>query len=390
MEAPPSRNSAVSLLRTAPETNLTHTCASSFDSHWDYFPQKVRFEYSTQLKVEYRASYKVVDFVPNTPSDVPSRYILYQCGTPRPSGYPGAAFLEVPVQRAVLNNSAFGSAITTLGALDRLYGVNDLDAFSSPEIADAGKQGRLRQFGTRGPSTIEVATAINPDVVFLFFSASPVFNLHPALHRMGVGAVPLAEIFETTPLGRAEWVKLLALFFNEEALANTRIDAAAARYANLTALAREAADRPSVLLGFLIDRDTWAAAGGHNNLAQLVRDAGGTYFLPNDTTAAANHRMPFESVMQLASGTKIWIGSNGLNRVRSKTALARATPQLATLTSVHEGHVFALDRNLLKSRALPYASESLTQPDVLLADFISAIHPELLPGYQPVFLRELP
>ena len=389
VQAPPARHRVYTALQGAPKRNLIRSCPDRYDSRWDYFPEKVRFQYSTQLTVSYHRSYKVIDFIPNLQANLPLRYVLYQCGTPRPQGFGGATFIQVPVQRAVLNNPSFGSTVEALGVIDRLYGVNDLDAFTNETILKAGQEGRLHQLGTRGPSTIELATAIDTDVVFLFYSANPTFNLHPALFRLGVGAVALGDIFETSPLGRAEWLKFFALFFNEEGIANVHFDAAAQRYLELADRVSHTAERPSVLLGFASSRDTWTASGGHNALAQLVHDAGGRYFLQNDDRPAANLRMPFEKVMQLAYGASFWIGSNGLNRVPSKCDLIRGTPMLEHLSAVRIGHVFALDSNMLKSEALPFADGSLDKPDVLLSDFVSVLHPGLLPGYRPVFIREL-
>jgi iron complex transport system substrate-binding protein len=63
---------------------------------------------------------------------LPLRYVLYQCGTPRPKGFDGATFLEVPLQRAVLNSPVMGSTVEALGVIDRLFGVNDLHQYTTP------------------------------------------------------------------------------------------------------------------------------------------------------------------------------------------------------------------------------------------------------------------
>jgi hypothetical protein len=38
---------------------------------------------------------------------------------------------------------------------------------------------------------------------------------------------------------------------------------------------------------------------------------------------------------------------------------------------------------------MPYSDQSLDKPEIVLADFVSALHPDLLPGHRPVFLRKL-
>lgn len=389
VEAPPARQRVKTVLTAAPQENLARSCPDRYNREWDYFPDKVSFQYSKQLSVSYRGSYKVITFAPSIHPELPLRYVLYQCGTPRPAGFDGATFIQVPVQRAVLNSPTLGSTVAALGVLDRLYGVNDLDQFTNPAILRAGEDGRLLALGTRGPSSIEKATTIDTDVVFLFYSANPTYNLHPVLRRFGVGAVGLGDIFESSPLGRAEWGKFFSLFFNEEKRANTHFDAAARRYLALVARAGSVSDKPAVLLGFPWTRDTWTASGGGNCYAQLVRDAGGQYFLSDDRQPVANLKMPFEKAIQLSSNTTIWIATNGLNWIPSKRELLRRLPMLENIFPVYGGSTFSLDSNTASGEALPFVDSSLDKPDVLLADVISVLHPELLPGYQPVFIRKL-
>ena len=134
----------------------------------------------------------------------------------------------------------------------------------------------------------------------------------------------------------------------------------------------------------------WTASGGGNFFAQFVRDAGSQYFLAADRRPAANLRMPFEKAVYLSSRSSFWICGNGLNRVQSKRELIRKIPMMENLFAVHSGRVFALDSNRSKGEAISYVDSSLDKPDVVLSDLISVLHPELLHGYKPYFIRELP
>jgi cobalamin transport system substrate-binding protein len=390
VQVPPPRVRQFTALSAPPAENLNRSCPDVYVPEWDYFPDKVSFEHSTQLKVTYHGHYKVADFVPSILQNVPLRYVLYQCGTPRPKGYEGATFLEVPLQRAVLNNPVMGSTVEALGVIDRLYGVNDLEQYTVPSIVKAGEEGRIHSLGTRSPSSIELATTIDTDAVFLFYSANPIFNLHPALRRLGVGAVAIGDIFESTPLGRAEWSKFFALFFNEERRANEHFALSAQQYNALASRARREKHKPVVLLGFSWTRDVWTASGGRNQYARLVEDAGGEYFLADDSQPEANVHMPFEKAVYRSERAPIWISHNGITRIPSKAALLRQMPLFAGLFTIERGRVYALDSGAGEGEAVPAGDSSLSQPEKMLADFVSVLHPELLPDYRPVFIRELP
>ena len=368
--------------------NWTEHCPSSYDPARDYFPEKTAFVYSTQLKVEYHSNYKVVDFLPTLHLHDPLRFVLYQCGTPKPIGFAGAQFIEVPLQRAVLNEPAFGESVAELGVLDRLYAVNDAEAYTNQALNEAIQSGRIRALGTRYGSTIELAAAADPDAVFLFYSAAPNANVHPALVAMGVHGIPMGNHFERDELGTSEWLKFMALLFNREGRAEQLLAPRIARYKRLKELASRTLVRPKVMMGFPQNNDTWTAVGARNAYAQTVRDAGGSYFLENDETSL-NKRMQFEAALDAANDARLWIGFYGVNRAANLKTLLKPVPQLATLGPVRHGSVFATDAHMQANRAFPFSDQSLDHPDEVLADFVWAVHPELLPDYQPVFMRQL-
>jgi iron complex transport system substrate-binding protein len=275
-----------------------------------------------------------------------------------------------------------------LGVLDHLYAVNDAEAFTSPELNEAIEDGRIRALGTRYGSTIELAVAADPDIVFLFYSAAPNANVHPALVAMGVHGIPMGDHFERSELGRSEWLKFLALFFNREARANAILAPRERRYQELLQLAAGAKSTPTVMLGFPLNAETWNAVGAQNLFAQLVRDAHGRYFISNQE-ANSNVRISFEKALDASDDASVWIGLFGVNRVADKKALVKPNPQLASMGPLRHGHVYAMDLGMTQHRVFPFSDQSLDHPDDILADFIHAIHPELFANSKPTFLREL-
>jgi iron complex transport system substrate-binding protein len=373
---------------SSPATNLTGGCADRYDPNVDYFPEKVEFLYAKQLRVSYHGNYKVVDFSPTVHTQETFRYVLVQCGTPTPTGYTGAHVIEVPAGRFVLNDNSYGSVVVKLGILDRLVGVISLLAYTTPEILARGRAGLVQEVGSRSHSSLEPTLAVDPDLVFLFYSAYPNANLHPQLRELGVEGAPLAGHFEPHPLGRSEWVKFLALFFNRERRAEELFEPAAARYEDMARRAADSAQRPEVLLGFPTSRDVWTLSGGRNFMARLVWDAGGHYFW-QDQEAASLVTADYERVLDEALPAGVWLGGYGVTRVGSRQKLVGNDPRLAFFTPVERDRVYAADRGMDERMAIPFADQSLDKPDVVLADIAAALHPESLPGRQPVFFRKL-
>ena len=200
--------------------NLSERCVSNFDSSVDYFPRKTRFLHSAQIEVSYHGYYKVVSFTPAVDNKEALQYALVQCGTSSPPGFPPARVIEVPIRRFTTANHSILSAVTLLGVENRLAGVTNCHNITEPTIRELALEQEIPEVGGGTPSNIELAMAVNPDVHFTFYSAYPEFNLHPKLWEVGVTAFPMADHMESAPLGRAEWVKLLALLVNKEAHAN--------------------------------------------------------------------------------------------------------------------------------------------------------------------------
>ena len=84
------------------EANLTTGCVENFDPAVDYFPAKVTPTYATGWTVEYHNYYKIVTLpTPWNEATETFQYLLVQCGTPTPEGYPDLPVLEIPVQRVI-------------------------------------------------------------------------------------------------------------------------------------------------------------------------------------------------------------------------------------------------------------------------------------------------
>jgi iron complex transport system substrate-binding protein len=387
-EARERREPSTVALIGQPTSNLTGGCPDHYDPNIDYFPEKVSFRYARQIRVSYHRNYKVIEFNPAVHTKETFRYVLVQCGTPKPAGYEGARIVQVPVQRFTLNHTEYGSIVVRLGVLDRLVGVPSLLGYSTPEILERARQGEIQEVGSRGHSSLEPTVAVDPDVAFLFYSAYPNANLHPQLWRLGVQGVPLASQFEPEPLGRSEWIKLFAMFFNREHHAESAFELAARRYEDLARLANATVTTPEVLLGVPNGRDIWALYGGRNFMSRFIRDAGGHYFW-NDREAGSLVLADYERVFDESLETGVWVGGNGVNRISTRQELIHNDPRLAFFTPVERGDVFAGDRGIDKRHVMPYSDQSLDKPEVVLADLVSALHSELLPSYQPVFLRKL-
>jgi iron complex transport system substrate-binding protein len=374
---------------SAPVRNLTSGCVADYRSGVDYFPAKARFTDSAQLRVDYHGNWKRVTFTPAVDTHETLTLVLVQCGTPRPKVAPRDVVVEVPLRNfATANPSMLGAAVL-LGVDARLRGVPSLTSVSLPSIRERIDRREVVSVYASGHGNGEQAAALGADLFFTFYSAYPDANLHPLLKRMGVAAAPQADHTEPTPLGRAEWLKYLALFFNEEEKANEMFADRKTRYQRLAVLTRGVRHRPVVQLGYPESRGTWSQAGGRNFLYRLVEDAGGSHRWRDVEIAGSLTFAPIERVYDRAGDADFWLGSFAAG-AGSLAALRAEQPRLAWMRPIRKGQVWWFDANKL-GFANPWSDQGMTEPQDALAELIAVLHPELLkPPANPRFLRRIP
>jgi iron complex transport system substrate-binding protein len=249
----------------------------------------------------------------------------------------------------------------------------------------------VHEVGGDAHGSIEGIIAIAPEVFLTFYSAYPEANLHPQLQTLGVRAIPQADHHEPHPLGRAEWLKLLALMTNRESAAEALFDGIETRYEHIAAIASTAPEHPLVMGGFAAGRDSFEIFGGANQRAKLIADAGGRH-ISDDRHPGSFVLAPFEAVYARGVDAPAWLGaapgSASVDDLISRNTLN------GWFRASRERAVFAWDRGYTGAWQFPSNEVGMTRPHVFLNEAVRALHPELSPLLPPVdsngFIRQLP
>ncbi|MDU9409059.1 ABC transporter substrate-binding protein [Pseudomonas sp. zfem001] len=390
IDAPPLETfPAVSVGAEGPARNLDSACVADYREGLDYFPQHSRFDWSEQLAVEYGPNFKRVTFRPRVDAGEVVQLLLVQCGTPVPEHAEGSIVIEVPIKRLATGNSAMLGAADELGMVERLVGVENVRSVTVESVRQRIAEGGITELWGHAHANIEPIMAMRPDVYLSFYSAYPEFNLHAQLQRVGVRAVPQADHLEAHPLGRAEWLKLLALLVNREAEGNVRFAAIESDYLGWRDLAATAAERPRVMVGFPATRGSFEVFGALNQRAQLLADAGSDYVLEHLRKPGSLLHVSFEQAYVAGAHAAAWVGARP--GFASLDEMIDSTPRADWFAAVRTGQVYAFDRGYLGAWASPMHDNGMTRPHLALRDLVQALHPELLPvPVQSTFLRRLP
>jgi len=327
----------------------------------------VRFKYATQLSVVRYEDYTVATLKnPWKEGMILHQYVL----VPKSQGslpmIHGATIIRTPLSRSMIFSTVHCAMLMDLGKQDCIAGVADLKYIKIPWIQQQVKEGKISDVGDGLSPVIEKIIDQRPDALFL----SPFENSggYGKLEDIDIPIVECAEYMESSPLGRAEWLRFYGMLFGCEQKADSLFETIDQNYNALKALAQNKTQK------VLLDKVTgsvWYVPGGKSTIGRMIQDAGGTNPWASDVHQGSVS-LPFESVLEKAGDADIW-----LFRYSSDHDIT-----YDELGSEHHGYnQFKAFRNQQVygcnvEQSLFY-EETPFHPDWLLNDFIRILHPEL-------------
>lgn len=367
------------------EANITEGGVDSYDAQVDYFPNKASVSYSEGWEVEYHNNYKVIRVLnPWRDADVTFEYVLVQRGTPAPEGYDDAQVIEVPVESIATMSTTYLAQLEDLGLLGALVGLDSVTYVSTEAVREMFDAGELAEISGGSEVNVEVVLDLNPDLVMAYGTGSPDYDAHPKLLEAGVKVAMNSEYMETSPLGRAEWIKFIAMFFNHEAEAEAIFGEMAQAYEALVAETADVAERPTVFTGAPW-QDTWYVPGGDSYVAKFLADAGADYLWADDDSTGSIP-LDFEVVYERAVDADYWLNTSSWMGVEDALA---ADERYADFAALQNERMYNNNARVNENGGNDYWESGVANPHVVLADLIKIFHPELVPDHAFVYYRQL-
>jgi iron complex transport system substrate-binding protein len=367
--------------------NHTTDCITDFDPSMDYFPEKAVLKHASNFSVEYFKSYKVVTVHHATEGGMEDRYVLLQCGAPKPelSGkLTGAPIIPVPIASLFSGATTQLPLLFELDRLNVLTGVSESQWVTSKPVLERLKSGKTVEYA-RGGINAEFIVSRMPTLVMASGNSDPAFA---AVRLAGIPVVSNAEWLETSALGRSEWLKFMAVFLNEEALAEERFSAIERRYFEIANRTKNIPEnkKVKVMTGGAF-RGAYIVAGGRSYVAGLIKDAGGAYVWA-DNTDTSSISVDIEKQLARAANADIWI--NGSEQWKSIKGMLADDSRFVEFKPYRTGQVWLYTRRVNEAGANEYWSGGVARPDLILADMIKMFYPELATDYEFQWYRQLP
>lgn len=369
------RNSLFALIAAV----LLSSCGG-YTTHQQGEGDTVAFKYATLLTIVDYDGYSVVTICnPWKEGKILHTYVLVnsnegqgarskgQDTLPSPLGeLEGATVIRTPIQRSAVFTTVHCSLLMTLGCGEGIVGVADSKYIKIPWIQEQIGQGRIVDCGNGLNPVVEKIMDIKPDAILL----SPFENSggYGKVEELGIPLVECAEYMETSPLGRAEWMRFYGRLYGQAERADSLFAVVDSCYHSLKALANEAGEGSSVLFDKMVG-SVWYVPGGHSTIGQMVQDAGGRNPWADDDHSGSLS-LPFETVLERAGECDVWLYRYTSDHTMTMQELLSEYRGYDQLKAVRTGGVYGCN----VETSLFY-EESPFRPDYLLSDFIQILHP---------------
>ena len=353
----------------------------------DFFADKVNVNHAKGFTIDYHGNFKIVKILsPFEKSTDTMTYVLVQRGTVRPKGFSESEFIEIPVRSLVVMSSLHIGLVGFMEAEDVLTGMGNVKYVSSPKVIEKIKAKKIVEVGKDQGLNEELLITMHPDLIMAIGSPVAKINRFQSLKQAGIPVMINSEWVETTPLARAEWVKLLAALLNKESLANKKFHDVEEEYNRLADLTKKSTSKPSLLTG-MNSKNSWLVPNGNSYVCKFLHDAGGSYHWAN-TKATGSLPLSFESVYPIALNADYWLNVSILN-IQSKEEILAKDSRYSDFKAFKTGQIYTYNKRMNSQGANDYWETGAVNPHHVLADLIKIIHPELLPKHELIYYKQV-
>ncbi|KAJ2158078.1 hypothetical protein GGF46_004043 [Coemansia sp. RSA 552] len=346
----------------------------------DLYAEKSEVKHAELFTLDYHGTYKVINNL-----STKSTYVLYQCGTDKPDTE-ADAYIPVPVSSAAAWSTSAAIMMEALGVQDDIKNLG-----TAPSIVSACLQKLLedtiKPFDEGNSTSTDDAEQKN----------TVVFDM-PGTGDAANNTVYTTEYLETSALGRSEWLKFFAAFFNAEERANKLFGDIESNYECTATKATEEYDdlRP------VIAWTSYAAPSEFNNNTaywqisiadykyDLVRDAGARMLnTTGDQDAMFDSAAAFLDALEEVD---IIIDESFVSYEYDDLLKKYGVedPDNVDYSWVTSKRVFRPDRLQSTSGGLDWFEAPVVFADALLQDLVGVAHPKAIKdGFEPTWFRNL-
>lgn len=324
---------------------------------------------------------KIKDPWPNAAQEY--TYILQEKNGIIPDSLQQNPIIPIPLKTIVATSTTHIPSLEMLGVESTLIGFPNTDYISSEKIRRRIDLGKIRDVGNDQSFNTELLIELAPAAII----GQGIDNNNPALDNLqksGLKVIFNGDWNESSPLGKAEWIKFFGALYGLDEKANTLFNSIESDYLKTVILAQKTTTKPTVFSGAIFENQ-WYMPQGNSWGALFIKEANANY-LWSETKGTGSLSLSFESVLIKAQNADFWIGPGQFTSLKEMRA---ANPHYAQFKAFQTKNVYSYSTKKGKTGGLIYYELAPNRPDLVLKDMIKILHPEVLPNYKLYFFEKL-
>ena len=309
--------------------------------------------------------------------------------------------VRTPVARSAVFIAPHCQLMYELGCQQAIRGVCDLDYINIPDVKKRAASARNAVAGkasagnvsaenaAAGNSIVDCGSSMAPDIERIIALKPEAILLSPfensggygKLDKLHVPIIEAADYMESSPLGRAEWMKFYGMLFKKDgnapktALAVSCEPKADSLFAKIEKeylkLKAEAAGYPKGL-SILTERKTgnvWYVPGGQSTIGILLKDANARYIFEDDSHSGSLAMSP-EQILSKGKDIDVWAFKYFGGAPLTRAQLLQEYDGYRALHCFANAQIYEVDTS-----TEPYFELTSFHPEILLREFIILSHP---------------
>ena len=286
--------------------------------------------------------------------------------------------VRTPLESNVVFTAPHCQLMYELGCKNTITGVCDKDYINIPDIKERVKlsDGKASTSDT-DKVIIDCGSSMQPDMERIIalkpegLLISPFENSggYGKLDKLHIPIIETADYMETSPLGRAEWMKFYGLLFKSEERSDSLFSSIEKEYLALKAKAAKLPQGLSILTERKMG-SVWYVPGGKSTMGILLKDANAKYIFADDTHSGSLAYGP-ERILSKGTQVDVWAFKYFGGKALSKNDLLAEYEGYKVLKAFNSNSIYQVDTS-----TQPYFELTSFHPEILLREFIILAHPK--------------
>lgn len=338
-------------------------------------------KYSKFFSIEPQKDYTILTVTPFEGNEL--RYALYPKTLPQPNIPDNCQPIAIPIESAALYSTTYTHLFELINCQNIIKGFAGTSYLYSQSLRQAVAAGNILELGSGNQPNVELLNQLKPDIVMLYIGASDIdkFSL---LQRTDIKVIINADFLEHTPLGKAEWIKVVGLLCNKSNEADSIFNQVEQNYQQLKLKVSQNIRKPTVFVNIPYN-NTWYMPGGNSFMAHLLKDAGADYPWQEEAQTGSLP-LSLEAAFSRIQTADYWINPGSME---SLDMIRKTDTRFGLLKAVQTGKVFNNNKRQLSGGGNDYWESGSARPDLVLADLIAIFHPEIAPDHSFIYFQQL-